>query len=177
MLSCILTLFIRVFWIGSCAVLTCKAGSVMPISSNHAHVRLRFKLAAGLGESRTRDGSVPQGCPLSMMIIVALYLSWCRYLAAQEGVEPQLYVDNLMCVSRDALRLLRAAEFTTGYVPAQCFDVACENAMTKMGYTIGLFTPCLYLHQAKNVVVFQHGDDFVVCGTRFQQAEFKNELR
>ena len=26
---------------------------------------------------------------------------------------------------------------------AQCFDVACENAMTKMGYTIGLFSPCL----------------------------------
>ena len=29
---------------------------------------------------------------------------------------------------------------------------------------------------AKNVAVFRHGDDFVVCGTRTQQAEFKSEL-
>ena len=49
----------------------------------HAHVRLRFKLASGLGEPWTRDGGIPQGCPLSMMFIVALYLPWCRYLAAQ----------------------------------------------------------------------------------------------
>ena len=43
----------------------------------HAHVRLRFKLASGLGEPWTRDGGIPQGCPLSMMFIVALYLPWC----------------------------------------------------------------------------------------------------
>ena len=58
---------------------------------------------------------------------------------------------------------------------AQCFDVACENAIAQMGYTIGLFSPCLYLHKTKNVAVFRHGDDFVVCGTRIQQAEFKSE--
>ena len=55
----------------------------------HAHVRLRFKLAAGLGEPWTRDGGTPQGCLLSMMFVVALYLPWCRYLAAQVGVKPQ----------------------------------------------------------------------------------------
>ena len=66
----------------------------------HLHVRLRFKNAAGLGEPWTRDGGIPQGCPLSMMFIVALYLPWCRYLSAQVGVEPQLYADNLKCVSR-----------------------------------------------------------------------------
>ena len=54
----------------------------------HAHVRLRFKLASGLGQSWTRDGGIPQGCPLSMMFIVALYLPWCRYLSAQVGVRP-----------------------------------------------------------------------------------------
>ena len=48
----------------------------------HAHVRLRFKLASGLGEPWTRDGGIPQGCPLSMMFIVAWYLPWYRYLAA-----------------------------------------------------------------------------------------------
>ena len=32
--------------------------------SYHAKVRLRFKLATGLGEAWTRDGGIPQGCPL-----------------------------------------------------------------------------------------------------------------
>ena len=45
-----------------------------------------------------------------------LYLPWCRCLAAQEGVEPQLYADNFKCVSGDPEALLRAAKFTTGYV-------------------------------------------------------------
>ena len=31
-------------------------------------------------------------------------------------MDPQLYADNLKCVSWDPLRLLRAAEFTTGHV-------------------------------------------------------------
>ena len=82
----------------------------------HAHVRLRFKPASGLGEPWTRDGSIPQGCPFSMMFIVALHLPWCRYLAAQVGVQPELYADNLECVSGDPGLLLRAAQFTTGYL-------------------------------------------------------------
>ena len=64
----------------------------------------------------TRDGCIPQGCPLSMMFIVALYLPWCGYLGAQVGVQPLLYADNLECVSRDSGVLLRAARFATGYV-------------------------------------------------------------
>ena len=82
----------------------------------HAHVRLRFRHASGFGQSWTRDGGIPQGCPLSMMFIVALYLPWCRYLAAQDGVQPQLYSDNLKCLSRGPDLLLHAARFTTKYV-------------------------------------------------------------
>ena len=82
----------------------------------HAHVRVRCKLASSLGEPRTRDGGIPQGCPLSMMFTVALYLPWCRYLSAQVLVHPQLYADNLKCVSRDPGLLMNAARFTTGYV-------------------------------------------------------------
>ena len=40
--------------------------------SFHSQVRLRFKIAAGLGEPWCRDGGIPQGCPLSMVFIVAL---------------------------------------------------------------------------------------------------------
>ena len=50
------------------------------------------------------------------MFIVALYLPWCRYLSAQVGVQPQLYADNLKCVSRDPDLFLNAARFTTRYV-------------------------------------------------------------
>ena len=40
----------------------------------HSQVRLRFKLAAGLGEPWCRDGGIHQGCPLSMVFIV-LFMS------------------------------------------------------------------------------------------------------
>ena len=82
----------------------------------HAHVRMRFKLASGLGAPWTRDGGISSGLPFEYDVIVALYLPWCRYLSAQVGVQPQLYADNLKCVSRDPDSLLAAAPFTTGYV-------------------------------------------------------------
>ena len=43
-------------------------------------------------------------------------LAWCKYLGSQVGVQPQLYADNLKCVSRDPEVLLSAARFTTGNV-------------------------------------------------------------
>ena len=106
---------------------------------NHARVRLRFKLASGLGEPWTRDGGIPSGCSLSMMFIVALYLPWCRYLSAQVGVQPQFYADNLKCVSRDPDLLLSAARFTTGYVrsvgqelaPSKCVLLSTSREVRK----------------------------------------------
>ena len=58
------------------------------------------------------------------MFIVALYLPWCRYLSAQVGVEPQLYADNVKCVSRDPDLLLNAARFTTDHVRLVCQELA-----------------------------------------------------
>ena len=74
-----------------------------------------------------------------MMFIVALYLPWCRYLAAQGGVQPQLYADNLKRVSRDPGLLLRAARFTTGYVrlvgqelaPSKCVFLSTSSFVRK----------------------------------------------
>ena len=108
-----------------------------PYFEYHSHVRLRFKLAAGLGQPWTRDGGIPQVCPLSMMFIDALYLPWCRYLDAQYGVSHQLYADNLKCVSRYSDLLLRAARFTTGYVrlvgqepaPSKCVLLCTSRAV------------------------------------------------
>ena len=58
--------------------------------SFHGQVRLRFKLAGGPGEPWSRDGGIPQGCPLSMVFIVALCVPWCRHLESMPGDEPQL---------------------------------------------------------------------------------------
>ena len=116
MLLSLLILLIVVFWTGLLSSLGLLGWFRHACFEYHSSVRLRFKLAAGLRQPWTRDGGIPQGCPLSMMFIVALYLPWCRYLAAQEEVQPQLYADNLKCVSRDPGLLLRAARFTTGYV-------------------------------------------------------------
>ena len=96
-------------------------------------------MAAGLGESWTGDGEIPQGCPLSMMFIVALYLPWCRCLAAHEGIRPQLFADNLKCVSRDPGLLLHAARFTSGYVrlvgqepaPSECVLLSTSREVRK----------------------------------------------
>ena len=82
----------------------------------HARVRLRFKLSCGLGQSWTRDGGIPQGCPLSMVFTVALYLPWCRHLESFRGVKPQLYADNLKCASTDDADLLEAARSTNTYI-------------------------------------------------------------
>ena len=51
-----------------------------------------------------------------MVFIVALYLPWCRHLETFRGVKPQLYADNLKCVSGEADDLLEAARFTSIYI-------------------------------------------------------------
>ena len=81
--------------------------------SFHSQVRLRFKLAAGLGEPWCRDGGIPQGCPLSMMFIVALYVPWCRHLEVVPDVKPQLYADNLKCSAERPGALFDATRFTS----------------------------------------------------------------
>ena len=105
----------------------------------HAHVRMRFKLASGLGVPWTRDDGFPQGCPLSVMFIVALYLPWCRHLSSHGRVQPQLYADNLKNVSGDPDLLLSAARFTTGYfrlvgqepAPSKCVLLSTSRVVRK----------------------------------------------
>ena len=56
--------------------------------SLHSQVRLRFKLAAGLGEPWCKDGGIPRAGPLSMVFTVALYVPWCRHLDSLPDVKP-----------------------------------------------------------------------------------------
>ena len=92
--------------------------------SFHSQVRLRFKLGAGLGESWCRDGGIPQGCPLSMIFIVALCVPWCRHLEALPDVKPQLYADNLKCSAQRPRALFESARFTAQYVRSVGQDVS-----------------------------------------------------
>ena len=57
----------------------------MPILRTHFHVRLRFKLAAGLGEPWTRDGGIPglsfehdvHCCFVSTLVSLLICSGWC----------------------------------------------------------------------------------------------------
>ena len=51
----------------------------------HSHVRLWFKLAAGLGEPWTTDGCIPQGCLLNMMFIVAFVFALVKVSGSAGG--------------------------------------------------------------------------------------------
>ena len=92
--------------------------------SFHSQVRLRFKLAAGLTRPWCWDGSIPQGCPLSMVFIVALYVPWCRHLDSLPDVKPQLYADNLKCSAARPRALFESASFTAQYVRLAGQDVS-----------------------------------------------------
>ena len=63
-------------------------------------------------------GGIPQGCPLSMVFIVALYAPWCGHLENLTGICPQLHADNLKCTSYNVDSLLHAAQYTVSYVHA-----------------------------------------------------------
>ena len=113
------------------SILDCALGRLglpawfrMVYFSFHSQVRLRFKLATGLGESWCRDGGIPQGCPLSMVFIVALYVPWFRRLEATPAVRPQLYADNLKCTAECSRSLFSASRFTVQYVRAVGQDVS-----------------------------------------------------
>ena len=60
-------------------------------------------------------------------------------LRGEERVQPQLYADNLKCVSRDPGLLLHAARFTTGYArivgqepaPSKCVLLSSSREVRK----------------------------------------------
>ena len=107
--------------------------------SFHNQVRLRFKLAAGLGEPWCRDGGIPQGCPLSMVFIDALYVPWCRHLESLPDIKPQLYADNLKCSTAQPRALFESAYFTARYgrlvgqdvYPGKCVLLSTSKAVRR----------------------------------------------
>ena len=52
-----------------------------------------FPIIIRFGKPWCRDGSIPQGCLLSIVFIVALCVPWCRRLEVLPGIKSQLYAD------------------------------------------------------------------------------------
>ena len=96
----------------------------------HARVRLRFKSAAGVREVWTLNGGIPQGTPLSIVFIVALYFPWCRYLAGQPAVTPSWYADNLECTNDKALLLGKFFFAVVGQEASPCKCVLLGTSIT-----------------------------------------------
>ena len=67
----------------------------MLIFEYHAHVRLRFKLASGLGQPWTRDGGIPQGVPFEHDVHCCFTSAMVSLFICPGGVQPQLFADNL----------------------------------------------------------------------------------
>ena len=67
-------------------------------------------------------GGIPQGCPLSMVFIVALCVPWCGGLSLCPSIK--LYADNLMCCSVCPNALFGAARFTVQHARSVGQDVS-----------------------------------------------------
>ena len=87
--------------------------------------------------------------------VYCCFVPRCRYLAAQVGVQPQLYADNLKCLSRDPELLLHAAKFTTQNVRL----VGQEPAPSKC---VLLSTSRVVRKEMKSWVLSQEGDQWSV---------------
>ena len=107
--------------------------------SFHSQVRLRFKLAAGLGEPWCRDGGILQRLSFEYGFIVALYVPWCRHLESLPDIKPQLYADNLKCSAVRPRAFFESAYFTARYVrlvgqdvsPGKCVLLSTSKAVRR----------------------------------------------
>ena len=59
---------------------------------------------------------------------------------------------------------------------ASNWEQAYMNFMSKCGFSIGKVTPCLFCHQARQLIVEVHGDDFTNTGGEEVLDWFKSKL-
>ena len=56
------------------------------------------------------------------------------------------------------------------------FAALVMSVLSKMGFKVGVFNPCLCEHDVKDVALFYHGDDFAVLGEDEELKDFAKEL-
>ena len=59
---------------------------------------------------------------------------------------------------------------------AQCWDAFCEEVMTALEFTVGVYSVCVYHHRDKDAVCVRHGDDFILLAPRHMQKWFHEEI-
>ena len=55
-------------------------------------------LVVGLGEARSLHCGIPQGCPLSMMVIAILMRAWVNIMQAR-GLQGRILADDIMLLA------------------------------------------------------------------------------
>ena len=87
-------------------------------------------LVGGLGKPRTLHCGIPQGCPLSMMIIAIMMLAWVNLMRAK-GLHPRVLADDIMLLAfgEDHLRRFQSGfNATLGYIADMGGKVAASKS-------------------------------------------------
>ena len=98
------------------------------------------RLAGGIGQPYRRQCSIPQGCPLSMMIMALIMRPWLQK-TKELNVEPKVLADDVLIIatgSRIIKRLARAIDAAHEFLPdlgakvapCNCFNFA-SNATAR----------------------------------------------
>ena len=102
-------------------------------------VRLRFKIAAGLGEPWCMDWFTPGLSFKHDTHRCIKNVPWCRHFDSLPDGNPQLYADNLKCSAERSGALFDSARFTAQYVravgqdvsPGKCFLLSTSKSVRK----------------------------------------------
>ena len=164
-----------------------------------AHPEIRSRLVAQ--ETRKRSSGIAEGAegiastfaatpPLEgLRLLMSLAMSGQASLAADKQrvlgfydisrahfhspARRRLYIippaEDTSC--KTGLARLAKSMYGTRDAP-QCFDSFAESVMEKLGFSIGLFSPCLYFCSDRNAACVRHGDDFILLADRSTQAWF-----
>ena len=57
------------------------------------------------------------------------------------------------------------------------FEQLTCQVMDKIGFTCGLWTPCVFVHREKNMQAYVYGDNFVIKGVRRELFDFFEQLK
>ena len=77
-------------------------------------------------------------------------------------------------ITTGCARLLRAAYGLRD--AGQCFEIFCEDVMTKMGFKSGTVSPSIYFNPSRQAACVRHGDDFILLATRECHRWFQKTL-
>ena len=78
-------------------------------------------------------------------------------------------------VSRDYVGLLHRSLYGTRDAPSN-WEMAIRDVMEKLEFEQGKSSPCLYFHQARNILCSVHGDDFMILSTHVDALCLRDQL-